>query len=62
MIDRENVLVALRKWFPDATADEIAAAANAIMGLPDEWEEVRAEEMHQGVRFRIFKKRNLGAR
>lgn len=40
MIDREKVLVVLHKRFPGATADQVAAAANAIVGLPDEWEDV----------------------
>jgi hypothetical protein len=40
MIDREKVLTVLRKRFPGATPDQIAAAANAIVGLGEEWHEV----------------------
>jgi hypothetical protein len=47
MIDREKVLAVLAKRFPQAAPEEIAAAANAIVGLRDEWEEVsdRDEEL-----------------
>jgi hypothetical protein len=40
MVDREKVIAILRKRFPGAAADEIAAAANAIVGLREEWREV----------------------
>jgi hypothetical protein len=40
MIDREKVVAILRKRFPTAPAVDIAAAANAIVGLSDEWREV----------------------
>jgi hypothetical protein len=40
MIDREKVLAVLVKRFPFATREETAAAANAIVGLEEEWEEV----------------------
>jgi hypothetical protein len=40
MIDREKVVAILRKRFPNAPAVDIAAAANAIVGLGDEWREV----------------------
>jgi hypothetical protein len=38
MIDREKVVAVLRKRFPTASMQEIAAAANAIVGLPLEYE------------------------
>lgn len=44
MIDREKVLTVLRRRFPVATAEDMAAAANAIVGLPDEWEDVTERE------------------
>ncbi|MGE0040559.1 MAG: hypothetical protein AB7H88_12790 [Vicinamibacterales bacterium] len=44
MIDREKVIAVLRKRFPDATAETVATAANAIVGLGDEWREVDALE------------------
>ncbi|MEW6322506.1 MAG: hypothetical protein AB1635_15635 [Acidobacteriota bacterium] len=40
MIDREKVITVLRKRFPGASDDQIAAAANAIVGLGEEWHEV----------------------
>jgi hypothetical protein len=44
MIDREKVLTVLRRRFPGASTDALAAAANAIVALPDEWEDVTALE------------------
>lgn len=44
MIDREKVVTVLRKRFPGAPPDAVAAAANAIVGLSDEWEDVTALE------------------
>jgi hypothetical protein len=44
MIDREKVVNVLRKRFPGAAVEEVAAAANAIVGLGDEWEDVTALE------------------
>jgi hypothetical protein len=49
MIDREKVLAVLRRRFPDAPAAEVAAAANAIVGLPDEWREVECTDLHDLV-------------
>jgi hypothetical protein len=40
MIDREKVLTVLGKRFPGSTPEQMAAAANAVMGLEDEWEDV----------------------
>jgi hypothetical protein len=48
MIDREKVLAVLRKRFPSATAEQFAAAANAIVGLEDEWEDVTGHEPELG--------------
>lgn len=48
MLDRENVLAVLLKRFPHATAEQVAAAANAIVALPDEWEEVPVREAQPG--------------
>jgi hypothetical protein len=44
MIDREKVLTVLRRRFPGASPETLAAAANAIVALPDEWEDVTALE------------------
>jgi hypothetical protein len=44
MIDREKVLTVLRRRFPGASTHDVAAAANAIVGLDDEWEDVTERE------------------
>lgn len=51
MIDREKVLAVLSRRFPGATADQVAAAANAIVGLDDEWEEVTDREDELGYHY-----------
>ena len=43
MIDRQKLETVLVRRFSGATGEQIAAAANAIMGLGDEWEEISAE-------------------
>jgi hypothetical protein len=53
MVDREKVLAVLHKRFPGATADQVAAAANAIVGLEDEWEDVTAHEPEFGYHFSV---------
>lgn len=45
MVDREKVLVVLRKRFPSARSEDIAAAANAIVGLDPEYSCVEAAEV-----------------
>ena len=40
MLDRQKLEALLSKRFAGAKYDQIAAAANAIMGLDDEWEEM----------------------
>ena len=40
MVDREKVLVVLRRRFAGAPPEQLAAAANAIVGLGEEWEDV----------------------
>ena len=40
MLDREKVVVVLKRRFPDSTTAQVAAAANAIVGLEDEWMEL----------------------
>jgi hypothetical protein len=48
MIDREKVLAVLAKRFPGASPQDVAAAANAIVGLDDEGEEVSDREDELG--------------
>jgi len=43
MVDRQKVETILARRFAGATRQEIAAAANAIMGLEDEWEEISSD-------------------
>ena len=53
MIDREKVLAVLHKRFPGSTLDQVAAAANAIVGLDDEWEDVTGKEPELGYHFSV---------
>jgi hypothetical protein len=63
MIDRQKLETILSRRFPGGTHFQIAAAANAIMGLADEWEEVdvdlnllaRAAEV--GAELRVLRRR-----
>lgn len=48
MVDREKVLTVLVKRFPGAKPDQLAAAANAIVGLEEEWEDVSSREDELG--------------
>jgi hypothetical protein len=41
MLDRQKIETLLARRFPGANLDQVAAAANAIMGLGDEWDEIR---------------------
>lgn len=45
MIDREKVLAVLLKRFPDAALNDVAAAANAIVGLEPEYAPLTASEL-----------------
>ena len=51
MIDRQKVEAILGRRFPGAARDQIAAAANAIMGLSEEWEEVLHDDQSFGYHF-----------
>ncbi len=63
MVDREKVLSVLRRRFPGAPKAETAAAANAIVGLDDEWQEVECtdlrdlvERLRNGHEFRLLER------
>lgn len=63
MVDREKVLAVLRRRFPGAAEPEVAAAANAIVGLTDEWQQVEAVDLQElidrlrhGHEFRLFER------
>jgi hypothetical protein len=53
MIDREKVLAVLQKRFPGSAADQLAAAANAIVGLEDDWVDVTSREAEFGYHFSV---------
>ena len=66
MLDRQKLETILERRFPGATRNQVAASANAIMGLDDEWEEVQgpdframAAEMSEGEEFRLLRRRAL---
>jgi hypothetical protein len=40
MPDRERILGLLRQRFPNARAEQLASAVNALVALDDDWEEV----------------------
>jgi len=63
MIDRQKVESILRKRFQSANWAVVAAAANAIMGLGDEWLEIEcrdatcvARELEAGAEIRVFRR------
>ena len=41
MLDREKIVTVLKRRFPGSTTEQVAAAANALVGLEDEWVEVQ---------------------
>jgi hypothetical protein len=47
MIDREKVMAVLQKRFPAARSIDLAAAANAIVGLSPEFDALPAEQMRR---------------
>ncbi|HUR32799.1 MAG TPA: hypothetical protein VM032_03335 [Vicinamibacterales bacterium] len=51
MLDRQKVEAILSRRFSGATRHQLAAAANAIMGLPDEWEEILHDDHRAGYHF-----------
>ncbi|HSC27762.1 MAG TPA: hypothetical protein VLD67_10840 [Vicinamibacterales bacterium] len=53
MVDREKVLTVLRKRFPGARPEQLAGAANAIVGLEEEWEEVTDREDQLGYHYSV---------
>lgn len=68
MLDRPKIEVILRRRFPGATDQQVATAANAIMGLDDEWVESECRdighlviEFDQGVEFRVLRRVSSGA-
>jgi hypothetical protein len=50
MLDREKVVAVLKRRFPRASEEQVAAATNAIVGLADEWVEVPPALAHPEAR------------
>ena len=48
MVEHARIVAVLAKRFPEATPAEMADAANAIVALPDEWEEVTSHTSELG--------------
>lgn len=51
MLDRQKIETILTRRFPGAPLQQVAAAANAIMGLDDEWEEVLDQQREFGFHY-----------
>jgi hypothetical protein len=51
VLDRQKLEAVLTRRFPGSTRQQLAEAANAIMGLEDEWEEVLLDERQFGYQF-----------
>jgi hypothetical protein len=67
-VDRQKLEAILSRRFPGSPLRDIAAAANAIMGLGDEWEETpcdlttAAKEASAGAEFRLLRRKPVSAR
>jgi hypothetical protein len=68
MLDRQKIEAILTRRFPGATRAQVAAAANAIMGMGDEWDELPGEQIadvarqvDRGVELRFFRRRESSA-
>ncbi len=68
MFDRLKLEAILRRRFAGATDQQVATAANAIMGLEEEWEESDCrdighllQEFDRGAEFRVLRRVSSGA-
>jgi hypothetical protein len=66
MLDRQKLETILLRRFPGATRPQVAAAANAIMGLDEEWAEEQCHDFQTldaqiavGEEFRVLRRRPL---
>jgi hypothetical protein len=62
MLDRQKLEALLSKRFPGSKYEQIAAAANAIMGLDEEWEEVvdggnTVPSANDAIEYRVLRRR-----
>ena len=51
MVEREKVVAILRLWFSGSPDTDVEAAANALVGLADAWEEVSSKEEELGYHY-----------
>jgi hypothetical protein len=66
MLDRQKLETILLRRFTGATREQVAASANAIMGLGEEWAEEQcpdfqalAAQIAEGEEFRVLRRRPL---
>jgi len=66
MLDRQKLETILLRRFPGATREQVAASANAIMGLGEEWAEepchdaqALAARIAEGEEIRVLRRRPL---
>jgi hypothetical protein len=64
MRDRQKLEALLARRFPGSTSAQIAAAANAIMGLEDEWEDVPVDSElirreSETIEFKLLRRRSM---
>ena len=64
MVERHKVETILARRFPGASARDVAAAVNAIVGLADDWQEVpplefwRLQDSADSYELRVFRRRH----
>jgi hypothetical protein len=51
MLDREKIISVLKDYFPGASDDVAEAAADAIAGVCDDWEDVSYKEEELGYHY-----------
>lgn len=62
MLDREKIVAVLKRRFPGSTPEQIATAANALVGLEDEWMEISLPVDSEICRHDCYLKQVLGGR
>lgn len=62
MLDREKIVAVLRRRFPASTPEQIATAANALMGLEEEWMEISLPDSGEFCRHECLVKQVLQGR
>jgi len=66
MLDRQKLETILLRRFPGSTREQVAASANAIMGLGEEWAEEPCQDFRalaarvaEGEEFLVLRRRPL---